>query len=216
MNEQHPHHDSDKEPRGNDLTPERESGQETEPTPTPRIYVACLSASNNGYLHGVWLDAARDPDAIHADIQAMLATSPMHRPDDGEIAEEFAIHDYDDFGPAHIHEYDSIALVANIARGVAEHGFAFAAYADVHEGDSDLFDQFETAYLGRYDSLQDYAEQLIEDLGYQAELDKHVPANLQPYVRINTEALARDMYLEGDINVYDTGDGGVWLFDERA
>ncbi|MFH5232455.1 antirestriction protein ArdA [Antrihabitans spumae] len=216
MNEQQPQHNSGHEQPGNEANPEREVHRETEPTPTPRIYVACLSAYNNGYLHGVWLDAARDADDIHTDIQAMLATSPMHRPDQGEIAEEFAIHDYDEFGPVQIHEYDSISLVARIARGVAEHGYAFAAWADVHESDPELFDHFETAFLGRYDSLQDYADQLIDDLGYQSELDKHVPANLRPYVRIDTEALARDLYLEGDINAYETGDGGVWLFDERA
>lgn len=51
----------------------------------PRIYVACLAAYNNGYLHGAWLSANRDVDEIYAEIQEMLAKSPI------ENAEEFAI-----------------------------------------------------------------------------------------------------------------------------
>jgi hypothetical protein len=30
----------------------------------PRIYVACLSAYNNGHLHGWWIDADQEPDAL--------------------------------------------------------------------------------------------------------------------------------------------------------
>jgi antirestriction protein len=54
---------------------------------TPRIYVACLSAYNNGHLHGWWIDADQEPDALWLDIEEMLADSPM------DDAEEWAIHD---------------------------------------------------------------------------------------------------------------------------
>jgi antirestriction protein len=57
----------------------------------PRIYVACLSAYNNGYLHGWWIDADQEPDALLSDIEEMLADSPM------DDAEEWAIHDYENF-----------------------------------------------------------------------------------------------------------------------
>ncbi|MCT8003625.1 antirestriction protein ArdA [Sphingomonas sanguinis] len=56
---------------------------------TPRIYVACLAAYNNGYLHGTWIDADQDADQIRDEIAAMLARSPV------EDAEEYAIHDYE-------------------------------------------------------------------------------------------------------------------------
>jgi antirestriction protein len=48
-----------------------------ESTDTPRIYVACLSAYNNGHLHGRWIDADRDADDIRKDIKSMLSQSPM-------------------------------------------------------------------------------------------------------------------------------------------
>ena len=53
---------------------------------TPRIYVACLAAYNNGHLHGRWITATFGEAHIHAETQAMLAASPM------SDAEEWAIH----------------------------------------------------------------------------------------------------------------------------
>ena len=59
---------------------------------------------------------------------AMLAKS--HEPD----AEEWAIHDYEQFGRSRIYEHDSIELVSRIAKGIQEHGYAFSAWIDVHDG----------------------------------------------------------------------------------
>lgn len=186
---------------------EQESSAERPPHPSPRIYVASLSDYNNGRLHGVWLDAARSAEEIYADITSMLARS--REPD----AEEFAIHDFDEFGVMRIDEYDGIPRVAQIARGIAEHGNAFSAWADAHEDDIDMLDKFSEHYLGHYPSLQDYAEQIIDDLGYHQLLEESIPESLRPYARIDTDALARDMYLDGSITVYPDDEGGVWLFD---
>lgn len=123
MHEKQPNNTGpEKDPNQQD--PSHEAGQQ----PSPAIYVASLADYNNGVLHGAWIDAAREPAAIKADIDAMLAQSRE------PAAEEFAIHDYDQFGPCRIHEHDPIDLVARIARGIHEHGYAFAAWADVHEG----------------------------------------------------------------------------------
>lgn len=43
----------------------------------PRIYVACLSAYNNGFLHGEWIDCDQDAEVIWAEIKEMLKASPM-------------------------------------------------------------------------------------------------------------------------------------------
>jgi antirestriction protein len=79
--------------------------------------------------------------------------------------------------------------------------------------DETAFDGFTDAYLGEYDSLEAYVEQLIDDLDYEQLLDNAVPESLRPYVRIDTEMLARDM--GSDVHVYPRGDGGVWVFDGR-
>ncbi len=49
----------------------------------PKIYMADLAAYNNGYLHGVWIDATEELDAIQDQVNDMLKTSPI----DG-VAEE--------------------------------------------------------------------------------------------------------------------------------
>ena len=80
----------------------------------PRIYAACLSAYNNGHLHGSWIRAAQDPDLIYDEIHQMLATSPSPQ------AEEWAIHDYEGFAPHEIDETDDIATLARIAMKIIE------------------------------------------------------------------------------------------------
>jgi antirestriction protein len=205
MHEKQPHDTGNEKEPNQQEHPSHEARQQ----PSPAIYVASLADYNNGVLHGAWIEAARDQSDIQADIDAMLAQS--REPG----AEEFAIHDYDQFGRCRIHEHDPIDLVARIARGIQEHGYAFSAWADVHEGSPERWDDFTEAYLGHYDSVQDYADQLIDDLGYTAELAK-LPESLRRYLRFDTEALGRDMELSGDIYVVANPNGGVWIFHGNA
>jgi antirestriction protein len=62
----------------------------------PRIYVACLAAYNNGCLHGEWINANQDADSLHEEVKKILSASPIPR------AEEFAIHDFENFGDVQI------------------------------------------------------------------------------------------------------------------
>ncbi|MFR9772427.1 antirestriction protein ArdA [Nocardia sp. SC052] len=198
-----------------------EIGHEQPVKPEPKIYVADLAAYNNGNLHGVWLDAARDPADIYDDIHAMLAASPMNATGENP-PEEFTIHDFEQFGNCCIHEYDSIELVSKIARGIAEHGYAFAAWADVQEGNPELFGHFAKAYIGRYESLDAYVQQGLEARGADTKLTRLLTgsdlADLIDYIKVDAQAMARDLYLSGDIYVYRVSaeqGGGVWLFSER-
>jgi len=43
---------------------------------TFRIYVACLAAYNNGIHHGKWIDVGDDINALQAEIDDILRTSP--------------------------------------------------------------------------------------------------------------------------------------------
>lgn len=130
MNEKYPHTPGNENEPNQQEHPSHEAAQQ----PSPKVYVASLADYNNGVLHGVWIDAARDQADIQSDIDAMLAESKEPG------AEEFAIHDYGDFGVCQIHEFDSIELVSRIARGIKEHGYAFAAWAEVNEGSPERFD----------------------------------------------------------------------------
>ena len=176
---------------------------ETEPQIPPRIYVASLSDYNAGRLHGTWIDAADDPEDIHEAVQRMLATSRE------PLAEEWAIHDYEGFGPARLSEYSDFESVSRIAHGIETHGDAFAAWV-AHAGDSseETAQRFDEAYLGRWDSITDYAEQLAEDLGLTDDL---VPEWARPYVRVDIDLLARDLEIE--LAIADSEEGGIHVFD---
>lgn len=173
----------------------------------PRIYVASLSDYNNGILHGEWIDATQEPDQLDEAITAMLARSPSD-----PHAEEFAIHDYENFGTCPIGEYDSLDWISVVARGIDEHGLAFAAWAEQCGDDQERLARFDDAYLGAYDSLTDYAEQLLDDLGLGRIIDEHVPESLQAYVTIDARGFANDLVQGGDVTVVSNADG-VWAFE---
>ena len=182
---------------------------EQELRPAPQIYVASLSDYNNGRLHGTWLDATVETEELQGGITAMLAGSPEPG------AEEWAIHDYEGFGGLRLNEHESLDTVSLLAAGLAEHGPAFSAWADIAGRDEETLARFEEAYLGHWDSLAAYADDLFEDLGYAELLDKAMPAGMQPYVRFDAEAFGRDLDLGGDISYATAPDGGIWLFDNR-
>jgi antirestriction protein len=177
----------------------------------PQIWVGSLADYNNGDLHGEWLDAARDPDEIHADIQAILARGPAASR--GETAEEWGIFDYDGFGSLRIGEYESIEDVARLAAGIAEHGSAFAAWAEAIGPDHATGEDFTEAYCGHFDSAADYAEQLVDDIEGDNVLEKAVPEWLQPYIEIDFEALGNDLELGGDIFTAPAEDGGIYVYN---
>ncbi|KAA0968185.1 antirestriction protein ArdA [Aureimonas fodinaquatilis] len=168
---------------------------------TPRIYVACLAAYNNGYLHGAWIDADQEADQIRDEIAAMLAHSPI------EHAEEYAIHDYKGFEGVSMSEYAGIDTVARMAAFIAEHGALGADLLEQFVGD---MDQAETAlqdcYHGQYASLADYMEELTTE-------SVTIPEALRYYV--DWEGMARDAETGGDLFTIETAHGEVHVFSNR-
>jgi antirestriction protein len=174
-------------------------------TPTPRIYVASLSDYNAGRLHGVWIDADQDANDLQDHIEVMLAAS------DEPGAEEWAIHDFEGFGPLHLSEFESVVDIARIGQGIAEHGMAYAHFAAMltPTGYGEL-DKFEDSYQGRWDSMQAYAEDLLDSLGMDPNKCTGLPDMLRPYVSIDVDSFARD--LESELWVSESGDG-VYVFE---
>jgi antirestriction protein len=181
------------------------------PAPRPQVWVGSWADYNNGILHGEWIDADQHPVELQADIDAMLTASPTALRT-GLPSEEWGVFDYDGFGSLRLGEQPSLEDVSVVARGITEHGPAYAAYLAVHEGE-ELPTDFEASYLGHYDSADAYVEQLVEDLGYDQLLDRALPDGLAPYVHIDIAGLARDLQLGGDITVEPADYGGVWIFD---
>lgn len=167
-------------------------------TATPRIYVACLAAYNAGKLHGAWIDADQDAEAIHEEIRAMLAKSPE------PMAEEWAIHDYEGFGGLRLGEFEDIERVAEFGQLIAEHGPAFAAYAGHVGPNYATAESFEEAYCGQWESEVAHAEELFDEV-YAHEIPEH----LRCY--IDYEAFARDLFINDCYSV-DCPEGGVYVF----
>ncbi len=181
-------------------------GERLRPEP-PSVYVASLSDYNAGRLHGAWLPADQDAEALHEGVRAMLAGSPEPG------AEEWAIHDYQGFGAVELSEYESLETVVSLAKGIAEHGPAFGAWAALVGLDRGLAldnEAFLDAYQGHWPSVTDYAEDLLEEVGATEVLDG-LPAWLQPYLRLDAKGFGRDLALGGDIRTVE-GDGGLWVF----
>ena len=167
--------------------------------PEPKIYVACLTAYNNGQLHGEWIDADQDAWAIYDDVKKMLAASPV------TDAEEWAIHDYEGFEGIRIAEYDGFERVAELAAFVIEHrklgAEVFSYYGSLDDARTALSDQ----YAGQYESLADFAQEITEET-------TEIPQQLRFYV--DYERMARDMAIS-DIIAIETGASQVHVFWSR-
>lgn len=171
-----------------------------------RIYVACLASYNSGDLFGTWINVdGKDADDLERDVWAMLAKSPANTED--QDAEEWAIHDHEGFPEGAVGEFTGLETVATLAEALNEHGKALELilryYGDLEEALEHLEDG---AYQGEYDSLEDWAEQFLEDTGALQD----VPENLRNY--IDFEAYARDARLGGDVLFIEDGHRSVHVF----
>ncbi len=163
-----------------------------------RIYVADLAAYNAGYLHGVWIDACDNIDAIRKQINQMLAESPEN------FAEEYAIHDYEGFGGYALGEYAGIETVHGMACFIAEHPDFGGELLNHFGGDlEEARTAAEENYCGCYPSLADFAQELTEET-------TQIPENLAYY--IDYERMGRDMELSGDIFTVETSYEEIHVF----
>lgn len=159
-----------------------------------RVYVACLAAYNNGWLHGKWIDAAQDYDAFREEINEMLRNSPVTK-EYGEIAEEWAIHDYEGFGSYRVEEWDDLEELCSIANLLQEDNGELVLEIMAHLGSGTTMEYakefLENNYHGSHKDLGEYAYQLHEDCGYE------IPKGLQYY--INWDQMGSDMEMNGEI-----------------
>lgn len=159
-----------------------------------KLYFACLASYNAGRLHGAWVDASSDVDEMQEAIATMLRASPCPNvfvdcPEcegSGEIenpnntvtvcpncregrvpsAEEWAVHDYDDF--PNMGEYPGLADVAAYVELIDDHSHIDEGdmkaivdnFGTIDEAKSALDDQF----VGIFDNFRDYADERADEV----------------------------------------------------
>jgi antirestriction protein len=164
---------------------------------TPKIYVADLAAYNDGLLKGVWLDATLSADELTDAVKTMLGEN-----------EEWAIHDYEGFDGIKIDEWDSFETVSALANAIMEHPYLFSEVYN-HLGSEDVdatLEYIRDNYLGSYQSLEEYAEQWLEETGGLNSLHKNL------YYYFDFEKFGRDMEINGDIFTIEEGYKNIHVF----
>lgn len=182
----------------------------------PEIYVASLADYNAGKYHGAWIDATHDPEEIRIRIATMLRHSPVLQAE-GETSGDWAIHDYEGFGNIRLGELEDPEYINAVALGIVEYGDAFAAWVDINglpepQNPDSLVQEFRDAYLGQYASLDDYGEQLWEEMGWQALVDSVLPPDVARHTLLSGRSLANDLWLEGAIQIAHTSGSRIWVF----
>lgn len=148
----------------------------------PKIYVACLAAYNNGYLHGKWINASNDTDEMYQEINKILVSSPISN------SEEWAIHDYEDFGEIDIEEYTSLDSIAELVSFIEDHGqLGASVYSYAHDL-NDARRLLEECYHGEFDSEEDFAYYWTHEVSCH-----EVPEHIQHYIDYKT--MARDFFI---------------------
>ena len=170
---------------------------------TPRIYVASLSDYNAGRLHGRWIDANQPAETIREEISQMLAESKE------PSAEEWAIHDYENFAGYNVGEFADLEQLSEIASLILEHGPVFGRLLTHFGGDlEDAKRYMNDGYRGEWDSLAHYVESLVEEC--YSDVLKALPNFIRGH--IDFEGIGDDMELSGDVFTIDV-DRKIHVFD---
>ena len=158
---------------------------------SPQIYIACLSAYNNGFLHGEWVDASEGVEHVRECIKEILATSPV-----AEECQEWAIHDFQGFGNYKVTEYHNLEKLCEVAEFLKEcDKFPSDVVSSLidHYGIVRAKDKMQDDYIGEFDSDLDLAYHYVEEFGILEGVTKYV-ASYFDYA-----SLARDLDLNGEL-----------------
>lgn len=176
----------------------------TEITTRPRIYVACLSAYNNGFLHGRWIDVSEGEEYVRSEIANMLSESPEND------AEEYAIHDYEGFEDYRVEEWSDISKLCEICELIKTYSDDFPSniitYLINDFGTESVNEWIEDHYAGCYEDIEDYSTQYLEDTGALSGLDK----SLLYY--FDYHAYACDVELNCEMIFIEGNDGKCYVF----
>lgn len=133
---------------------------------TPKVWIGCLAAYNEGTLHGKWFDVPDTEDELWAAIKTVIDSSPADYP------EEWFFADNEDFHPWQPGEWPTIGKLVLAAQLIREQGAAAAGWlandeTPLNEADdyAELEESFQEAFAGTWDSDEAYAREYVESCG---------------------------------------------------
>jgi len=160
-----------------------------------RIYIACLSSYNNGILHGEWVTPESDKQLLQDQIDNVIKNSPI------ENAEEWVIHDYDNF--PNLGEYPSLEAIVKVQEAIEEHGVHLVnAFFEV--GSLDDIDNIQDRFYGEYESFKIFTYEFAHDT--IPELDRGT--TLSRY--FDYEAFERDLSFDFDEAMGENGSSYIF------
>lgn len=158
---------------------------------SPQIYVACLSAYNNGFLHGAWIDASEGIEHVRECIKEILSSSPV-----AEECEEWAIHDFQCFGNYKVDEYHGLEELCEVAQFMKEFDrfpLDVVSYLIDDFGIEGAKEKMEDDFIGEFDSASDLAYHYVEETCLLDGVHKSIA------MYFDYEAFGRDLDLNGDV-----------------
>lgn len=154
------------------------------------VYVANLAAYNAGKLIGKWMELPMDADDMHEELKNICGTD-----EDGNIRDEWAIHDYE--APFFIGELENLGKLNDTVETLAALDIdekVLKLLLEEMDGIEEVLEVLESGdyriYYGCKD-MEDVAYEVIEESGMLA----GVPDEVQRY--FNYDAYGRDLSLEG-------------------
>lgn len=181
-----------------------------------RIYVASLSDYNSGILHGRWIGADQDVDFIREEIDAMLKESPAALKY-GDVAEEYAIHDYDGFGEFNLGEYESLEKITAIANALDEFPSVVVAWyfrECSHLEPEAILDAIRERSITTVEDIWGDEKDAVADYLFdQIEEADDLPAHYKSHQMAIARSMAHDAMCNSEYNVLYGGTGTYYIFD---
>ena len=172
---------------------------------TPRAWVGCLGCYNSGSLRGKWIDGCDAADLVAAGLAREITVGDYTAPRCLSCGgDEFWVFDHENYAGLIRGECSPVdaqghaATIEEIQRQGIDLDAAAAFIEDRGEWDADAF---QDSYVGQYESLEEYAQELAGEL-YGKELEDA----RWPFSCIDWEHAARELSYDYAI----LGDGYVF------
>ena len=167
----------------------------------PAVWLA-RKADGDDLLFGRWVCLAHNDQLIH---DAVAEASREYG-----LPLDAAVHDHDGFGDWTPEPGTTLSEYAAIARGIREHGSAFAAWADLMV-DPDMIEHFEAYYDGTYRTVAAWAERTYK-AAIQTYLAKRLPHDLATCLTVDYNRLAEEATAHQEICFYPSRSGVIHAF----